>query len=42
MLFEQGKLRILLSAVLPLEDVAAAHRIVEEGHTSGKVVLQIG
>jgi len=40
-LFEQAKLRIQLSAVLPLEDVAAAHRIVEEGHTSGKVVLQI-
>ncbi len=27
MLFEQGKLRILLSAVLPLKDVAAAHRL---------------
>ena len=40
-LFEQGKLRVLLSAVLPLEDAASAHRIVEEGHTSGKVVLQI-
>ena len=40
-LFEQRKLRILLSAVLPLEDVSTAHRMVEEGHTSGKVVLQI-
>jgi hypothetical protein len=24
-----------------LEDASTAHRIVEEGHTSGKVVLQI-
>lgn len=40
-LFEQGKLKVLLSAVLPLEDASTAHRIVEEGHTSGKVVLQI-
>jgi NADPH2:quinone reductase len=41
LLFKQGKLRILLSAVLPLEDVSTAHRMVEEGHTSGKVVLQV-
>ena len=40
-LFEQRKLKVLLSAVLPLEDASTAHRIVEEGHTSGKVVLQI-
>lgn len=40
-LFEQGKLKVLLSATLPLEDAATAHRVVEEGHTSGKVVLQI-
>ncbi len=40
-LFEQGKLKVLLSAVLPLEQASTAHRIVEEGHTSGKVVLQI-
>lgn len=40
-LFEQGNLRILLSAVLPLKDASTAHRMVEEGHTSGKVVLQI-
>lgn len=40
-LFEHGKLRISVSAVLPLEDASTAHRIVEDGHTSGKVVLQI-
>ncbi|HVE88788.1 MAG TPA: zinc-dependent alcohol dehydrogenase family protein [Burkholderiaceae bacterium] len=40
-LFEQGKLKVLLSAVLQLEDASTAHRLVEEGHTSGKVVLQI-
>lgn len=40
-LFEQGKLKILLNTVLPLEDASTAHRIVEEGHTSGKVVLKV-
>jgi NADPH:quinone reductase len=40
-LFEQGKLKVSVSLVLPLEEAATAHRIVEEGHTSGKVVLQI-
>lgn len=40
-LFEQGALKISVSAVLPLKDASTAHRIVEEGHTSGKVVLQI-
>ena len=40
-LFERGDLKILVSKVLPLEDASTAHRIVEEGHTSGKVVLQI-
>lgn len=40
-LFEQGKLKILASAVLPLEDASTAHRMIEEGHTSGKIVLQI-
>lgn len=40
-LFEQGKLKVSLSAVLPLQDASTAHRMVEEGHTSGKIVLQI-
>ena len=40
-LFDEGKLRAEVSAVLPLKDAAAAHRLVEDGHTIGKVVLQI-
>lgn len=40
-LIEQGKLRIRVSEVLPLERAAEAHRIVEAGHTTGKVVLKI-
>jgi NADPH:quinone reductase len=40
-LFDEGRLRIAVSKVLPLADAAAAHRMVEDGHTSGKVVLRI-
>ena len=40
-LFDQGKLKVSVSSVLKLRDAAAAHRTVEEGHTTGKVVLQI-
>ena len=41
-LFDQGKLKVSISAVLPLSDAAIAHRTIEEGHTAGKIVLQIG
>jgi NADPH2:quinone reductase len=40
-LFDSGELAISVSATLPLEQAADAHRMLEEGHTSGKVVLQI-
>jgi NADPH2:quinone reductase len=40
-LFDEGKLKVTVSKVLPLADAALAHRIVEDGHTTGKVVLQI-
>ena len=40
-LFDQGKLKVSVSSVLPLRDASAAHRMVEEGHTTGKVVLQV-
>ncbi len=40
-LFDEGKLRIEVSTVLPLEQASAAHKLVEDGHTTGKVVLQI-
>jgi len=34
-----GRLHPLISQVLPLEEVATAHRLVEEGRTLGRVVL---
>jgi len=40
-LADEGKLSVNVSAVLPLAEAAAAHRIVEDGHTFGKVVLRI-
>jgi len=40
-LFDRGELVVRVSAVLPLADAAKAHRMVEEGHTVGKVVLQV-
>lgn len=39
--FDEGSLSILVSAALPLDRAADAHRIVEQGHTIGKVVLAV-
>lgn len=39
--FEQGKARVILDEVLPLERVAEAHRRLDSRHGRGKVVLQI-
>ncbi|MGF1470749.1 MAG: NADP-dependent oxidoreductase [Rubrobacteraceae bacterium] len=41
-MFDAGQLRMNLQEVVPLEEAARAHEIVEEGHTRGKVVLEIG
>ena len=38
---DDGSLRPLVTAALPLEGAADAHRIVEQGHTIGKVVLTL-
>ena len=40
-LFDEGTLKVTVSRVLPLADAAAAHALVEDGHTVGKVVLRI-
>ena len=40
-LFDEGKLKVEVSKVLPLKDAVAAHKLIEDGHTTGKVVLQI-
>jgi NADPH:quinone reductase-like Zn-dependent oxidoreductase len=38
-LVEQHKLRVVVAAVYPLSEVAAAHKAVQSGHTHGKIVL---
>ncbi len=40
-LIEADKLKIKVSHVLPLEQAAQAHTMIEEGHTIGKIVLKI-
>jgi len=40
-LIEADKLKIKISHVLPLEQAAQAHTMIEEGHTTGKIVLKI-
>ena len=38
-LFDDGKLKIQVSQVYPLTAVAEAHHLIEQGHTTGKLVL---
>lgn len=40
-LAEAGKLKPVVSRIMPLEEAAEAHRLIEEGHAAGKVVLDI-
>lgn len=40
-LFEQGVLKVHVSRILPLSEAAEAHRLIEAGHTLGKIVLKI-
>jgi len=40
-LIEADKLTIKVSHILPLEEAAKAHALIEEGHTTGKIVLSI-
>ena len=37
----EGKLEVAVSRVLPLAQAAEAHRLIEAGHTTGKIVLEI-
>ncbi len=37
---DEGRLSVELSQVLPLEQAAEAHRLIEQGHTQGKLVLR--
>ncbi|MGB1800634.1 MAG: zinc-dependent alcohol dehydrogenase family protein [Gammaproteobacteria bacterium] len=38
---DEGKVKIHVSEVLKLEEAAKAHQLIEEGHTTGKIVLEI-
>jgi NADPH2:quinone reductase len=40
-LFERGQVRVAVEQVLPLEQVADAHRRLDSGHGWGKIVLQV-
>jgi NADPH2:quinone reductase len=40
-LIERGELKVKVNKVLALKDAAQAHREIEEGHVSGKIVLKI-
>jgi hypothetical protein len=40
-LYESGRIRLLIHAIYPLEQVAAAHREMAEGAHIGKIVLAV-
>ncbi|MFE9320323.1 NADP-dependent oxidoreductase [Nocardia sp. NPDC052278] len=40
-LIEKGQLRPHVESVLPLEQAAEAHRLIEQGRTTGKIVLTV-
>jgi NADPH2:quinone reductase len=39
---DRGELSIQVSRTFPLEQAAEAHRQIEQGHTTGKLVLTMG
>jgi NADPH:quinone reductase-like Zn-dependent oxidoreductase len=40
-LIEAGKIRPVIAKVFPLDQIAEAHRVSEQGHVSGKLVISI-
>lgn len=40
-LLDSGDIRVHVDKVFPLEEAAAAHTALEEGHTRGKIVLRV-
>jgi NADPH2:quinone reductase len=38
---EAGRLKVEVGTILPLAEAAQAHRLIEQGHTRGKIVLTI-
>jgi NADPH:quinone reductase-like Zn-dependent oxidoreductase len=40
-LLESGNVRVHVDEIYGLDDIAAAHRAIEEGHTRGKIVVKV-
>jgi NADPH:quinone reductase-like Zn-dependent oxidoreductase len=40
-LLDSGAVQVYIDRVFPLDEAAAAHRMLEEGHTRGKIVLRV-
>lgn len=40
-LFDSGALKVHVSHALPLKEARLAHKLIEHGHTTGKVVLRV-
>jgi len=40
-LADAGKIKPIISEVLPLEEVRKAHETIEKGHTKGKIVIKV-
>ena len=40
-LFDEGKFKVVVAKVLPLKDVKEAHQLSQEGHTHGKIVINV-
>lgn len=41
-LIESGKLKPIISMILPLAEARKAHEIIQSGHARGKIVLRVG
>jgi NADPH:quinone reductase-like Zn-dependent oxidoreductase len=41
-LVDAGELTVHVDREFPLDEAAEAHRMLEEGHTRGKIVLRVG
>jgi NADPH2:quinone reductase len=40
-LLESGKIKVVIDSVFPIDDVANAHRVMEESKHIGKILLKV-